>query len=66
MTVLGATRDEILFVAFLVALTLIGTYVGTIGKALSRVVGEREPESPAEKTSASSDADGPPQPGSGV
>ena len=41
MTLLGATRDELLFVAFLIALTLIGTYVGDLGEAVARLLRRR-------------------------
>ena len=41
MTVLGATKDEILFVAVLVAMTLIGTYVGDLGEAIARLTSRR-------------------------
>lgn len=37
MTLFGATRDEVYFVAFLIALTLIGTYVGNLGEAVARL-----------------------------
>ena len=41
MTVLGATRNELYFVAFLVAMTLLGTYVGDIGEAVARLLQRR-------------------------
>jgi hypothetical protein len=41
MTLFGATRDEVLFVAFLIAMTLLGTYVGDIGEAFARLLQRR-------------------------
>jgi hypothetical protein len=38
---LGATRDELFFVAFLIAMTLLGTYVGTLGEAIARLLHRR-------------------------
>ncbi|NUP08599.1 MAG: hypothetical protein HOW73_21330 [Polyangiaceae bacterium] len=41
MTLFGATRNEIYFVAFLIAMTLLGTYVGDIGEAVARLLYRR-------------------------
>ena len=43
MTFLGATRDELLFVAVLTGLTLLGTYVGDLGEAVARFFQRRPP-----------------------
>jgi len=41
MTLFGADQDEIFFVAFLIAMTLLGTYVGDIGEACARLLRRR-------------------------
>lgn len=43
MNFLGATRDELLFVAVLAGLTLLGTYVGDLGEAVARYFHRRPP-----------------------
>ncbi len=35
---LGATVNELAFVAVLVTLTLVGTYVGSLGEAIARLL----------------------------
>ncbi|MFO0547662.1 MAG: hypothetical protein U0271_04690 [Polyangiaceae bacterium] len=42
LPVLGATRDEVLFVAVLVGMTLLGTYVGSLGESLYRLLRTRD------------------------
>ncbi len=41
MALLGATKSELIFVAILVALTLLGTYVGDLGEAAARYFQKR-------------------------
>lgn len=43
MLLLGATREELVFVAILIGLTLLGTYVGGVGEALARALYRRPP-----------------------
>lgn len=40
-SVLGATTNEILFVAVLITMTLVGTYVGNLGEAMARLLQRR-------------------------
>lgn len=40
-SVLGATTNEILFVAVLTTMTLVGTYVGNLGEAIARLLQRR-------------------------
>lgn len=38
MVILGVTKSELLFSGVLIALTLLGTYVGSFGEAIARLL----------------------------
>ena len=38
MVLLGVTKNELLFSGVLIAMTLLGTYVGSFGEAIARLL----------------------------